>query len=174
MRRRISGITPGRISSTSGSTFRRSRARFSSAIESMTNTRRTVNSPSSFARRTSAGRVEMIPPARVVFAIKSTAMSRGLRPFTRSRCTTGNFPASRTRSVSSATFRRSPNSRNTTSHSDRSAFSNCASFLTAAMTGHSASSGLFIPHAPPNRGSGRQPYASRAGAFPAAPRPFPA
>ena len=133
-RRTTRGIGAGSISTTSGAALSASRARLSIAFESITNARSTVNSPSSRPRRMSSGRVEMIPSAPQHWR-KSTAISRGASPATRSAWTTARRFAACTRAISSPMFRISPHSRNTTPPSARSAAGSSSGVLTAGITG---------------------------------------
>ena len=96
-------------------------------------------SPSSRARRVRAALVEMIPSARVVWAIKSTATSFAARPSTISRWTKASLSAWRIRSISGPTVRMVLYSRKTTFTSLFRASSSSASFFTDAAMGWASS-----------------------------------
>ena len=96
-----------------------------------------VSRPSALARRMMFGRVEMMPSALVLCAMKSAVMSRAVRPSMRSAWTKTILPACLTRSTCEAMSRIVPYRKNTVVQSLAIAFSSPSSLLSAAITGQS-------------------------------------
>ena len=82
----------------------------------------------------------MIPSARVLSAMKSTATSRAASPSIRSICTIASLPASCTRETTSLTPSRLPLSTKTIRQSLSMLRESPVASLTAAMTGFSCKS----------------------------------
>ena len=111
-------------------------------MESMTNRRRIVYNPNSFARLIRAGLVVIIPSALVYFWIKSTAISLELSPAIRSIWTIAIFPEDFTVSTMSGILQMSPYKIKMTRLSLVRHFFNPSSSLIAAIIGESSIASL--------------------------------